>query len=98
MHIPQQEGPLVTQPPFFTNTGISDRFQVKSIRSNVIYILLDGHSLAIGTGNCLLFASASRAGVIKPQHPVFILASLLTPSSFYSRLLCYRRTSQGARV
>jgi hypothetical protein len=81
MHIPQREGPLVTQPPFFTNTGISDRFQVKSIRSNVIYTLSDGHCFAIGTECCLLFASASRAGVMKPQHPVFILASLLTPSS-----------------
>jgi hypothetical protein len=29
MHIPQREGPLVTQPPFFTNTGISDGFQVE---------------------------------------------------------------------
>jgi len=54
MHVPQQEGPLVAQPPFFTNTGIPDRFSSES--NPVKRDLHVGQWISLAVGDRVLFA------------------------------------------
>lgn len=87
MQVSQREGPLVAQPPFIANTGISDRFQVKSIRSSTIYMLVEGYRLAVGGRMLLAFrfcvpcrCDEAAAPCLHPSiftHTLFVLLPYL---------------------